>query len=193
MRARGPTLGVRGLLGLLLCAFGFFGLLAGCYAVLLVDLVGALGISSGLLGGALLLGSAASIGAMATFGWAFDRPQRRAYLTLACCAWGAGMGGLALAGSFPAFVAAQILFNSAAGLWDVGINAVAVDLEKLSGTRFMSYLHATYSAGAVAGAVSAGAFVGAGTDYRLVYAIFLAAPAVLVVALLILRLPGHVW
>lgn len=192
MRARGPMLGVRGLLGLLLCAFGFFGLLAGCYAVLLVDLVGALRISSGLLGVALLLGSAASIGAMATLGWVFDRPERQAYLALACCAWGAGMGGLALAGSFPAFVVAQVLFNSAAGLWDVGINAVAVDLEKLSGTRFMSYLHATYSAGAVAGAVCTGALVGAGTDYHIVYLAFLAAPAVLVVALLILRLPGHV-
>ena len=68
MRARGPALRVSSLLGLLLCAFGFFGLLAGCYAVLLVDLVGALGISSGLLGVALLLGSAASIGAMALAG-----------------------------------------------------------------------------------------------------------------------------
>ena len=192
MRTGGAGLGPRGPLALLLCAFGFFGLLAGCYAVLLVDLVRALDISPGLLGIALLSGSAASIAAMAALGWIFDRPERRAYLALACCAWGAGMGGLALAGSFPAFVAAQVLFNTAAGLWDVGINAVAVDLEKLSGRRFMSYLHATYSAGAVVGSVGAGALVGAGADYRLVYSAFLAAPAALVVALLVFRLPGRI-
>jgi hypothetical protein len=41
----GTELGPGGLLALLQCAFGFFGLLAGCYAILLTDLVRVLGMS----------------------------------------------------------------------------------------------------------------------------------------------------
>jgi hypothetical protein len=76
-------LGPFGLLVLLLCAFGSFGLLGGCYAVLLADLVRALGISPGPLGVILFLGAAASVAAMASLGWVFDRPGRRSYLALA--------------------------------------------------------------------------------------------------------------
>jgi MFS family permease len=147
---------MRTLMAVTVAAFGCFGLLAGCYAVVLVDLIQELEVSPGTLGVVLFLGSAASIGSMVGLGWMFDRPRRALFLAIAACAWGAGMAGFALAGSVPAFIAAQVLFNSAGGLYYVGINAVAVDVERLSGRRLMSYLHAAYSAGAVLGATPPG-------------------------------------
>jgi MFS family permease len=96
MRAR---MDWRRLLTLEVSAFGFFGLFWGCFAVLLADLSGALGLSPGPLGVALFVGAGASIAAMAALGWASDRLGRRAYLILAACAFGMGIAGLALSGS----------------------------------------------------------------------------------------------
>jgi MFS family permease len=140
-------------LALELAAFGVFGLAVGCYAVLLADLSRALGLSPGPLGVALLFGAASSVAGMASLGWIFDAPGGRSYLAPVFCGWGIGIAGLALAGSYPVFVAAQALFSFSGGLCDVGINALAVDLERLSRRRLMSYLHAAYSGGAVAGSL----------------------------------------
>jgi MFS family permease len=85
------------LLALEVSAFGFFGLFWGCFAVLLADLSGALGLSPGPLGVALFVGAGASIAAMAALGWISDRLGRRMYLILAACAFGMGIAGLSLA------------------------------------------------------------------------------------------------
>ncbi len=87
------------LLALEVSAFGFFGLFGGCYAVLLADLSGALGLSPGPLGIALFVGAGASIASMGALGWASDRLGRKVYLVLASSAFGVGIAGLALAGS----------------------------------------------------------------------------------------------
>ena len=166
MRARGDW---KRLLALEVSAFGFFGLFWGCFAVLLADLSGALGLSPGPLGVALFVGAGASIAAMAALGWTSDRLGRRAYLILVACAFGMGIAGLALSGSYAVLLATLVVLYSSSGLYDVGINAVAVDLERISGRRFMSYLHAAFSGGAMVGAVGAGALLQAGVDYRLVY------------------------
>jgi MFS family permease len=181
--------GWKPLLALELSAFGFFGLFWGCFAVLLADLSGFLGLSPGPLGIALFVGAGASIATMAALGWASDRLGRRAYLILATCAFGAGISGLALSGSYPALLATFVVLYSFSGLYDVGINAVAVDLERLSGRRFMSYLHAAFSGGAMAGALGAGALRQAGVDYRLVYLALLPPLAALVLAFAAARFP----
>ena len=186
VRAR---MGWKRLLGLELSAFGFFGLFWGCFAVLLADLSGSLGLSPGPLGVALFLGAGASIATMGALGWASDRLGRRAYLILAAGAFGAGIAGLALSGSYPALLATLVVLYSFSGLYDVGINAVAVDLERLSGMRFMSYLHAAFSGGAMAGALGAGALRQAGVDYRLVYLALLLPLAALVLAFVAARFP----
>ena len=187
MRARGDW---KRLLALEVSAFGFFGLFWGCFAVLLADLSGALSLSPGPLGVALFVGAGASIGAMAALGWASDRLGRRAYLILAACAFGTGIAGLALSGSYATLLATLVVLYSSSGLYDVGINAVAVDLERLSGRRFMSYLHAAFSGGAMAGAVGAGALRQAGVDYRLVYLALLLPLASLVAAFTAVRFPS---
>jgi MFS family permease len=181
--------GWKRLLALELSAFGFFGLFWGCFAVLLADLSGSLGLSPGPLGVALFVGAGASIATMAALGWASDRLGRRAYLILATCAFGAGIAGLALSGSYPALLATLVVLYSFSGLYDVGINAVAVDLERLSGRRFMTYLHAAFSGGAMAGALGAGALRQAGLDYRLVYLALLLPLAALVLAFAAARFP----
>ncbi len=181
--------GWKRLLALELSAFGFFGLFWGCFAVLLADLSGSLGLSPGPLGVALFVGAGASIATMAALGWASDRLGRRAYLILATCAFAAGIAGLALSGSYPALLATLVVLYSFSGLYDVGINAVAVDLERLSGRRFMSYLHAAFSGGAMAGALGAGALRQAGVNYRLVYLALLLPLAALVLAFAAARFP----
>ncbi len=159
----------RKLLAVELGAFGFFGLFWGVFAVLLADLTRALDLSPGPLGIALFVGASASILAMATLGWTADRLGRRAFLTLAGGAIGLGIAGLSLAGGYAALLLTLVVLYSASGLYDVGINASAVDLEQATDRRFMSLLHAAFSGGAMVGAVGAGVLIQAGTDYRLVY------------------------
>jgi MFS family permease len=178
------------LLALELSAFGFFGLFWGCFAVLLADLSGALGLSPGPLGIALFVGAGASIASMAALGWASDRLGRKMYLILAACAFGAGIAGLAISGSYTDLLLTFVVLYCFSGLYDVGINAVAVDLERVGGRRFMSYLHAAFSGGAMAGAVGAGALRQAGVDYRLVYLALLLPLAALVAAFAAARFPS---
>jgi MFS family permease len=181
--------GWRRLLALRLSAFGFLGLFWGCYAVLLTDLSGALGLSPGPLGVALFVGAGASIVSMGALGWASDRLGRRAYLILTASLFGTGISGLALSGSYAALLATLVVLYSFSGLYDVGINAVAVDLERLSGRRLMSYFHAAFSGGAMAGALGAGALRQAGADYRLVYLALLLPLVALVAAFAVARFP----
>jgi MFS family permease len=174
---------------LLLLAFGVFGLWAGCFTVLLADLSRALGLSPGPLGAALFAGAGASIAAMALLGWSSDHFGRKVFLVVVTCVFACGIVGIALAGSFVALIVAFVVVFPAGGLYDVGINAVAVDLEQLSGRRFMSFLHAAYSCGAVLGAIGAGGLLWGSLDYRLVYLLLLVPLAALIVAFAATRLP----
>jgi MFS family permease len=164
-----PQTRFRKLLAVELGTFGFFGLFSGTFAVLLADLSGALDLSPGPLGLALFVGASASILAMALLGWTADRLGRRVFLVATSAVMGAGIAALAFVGGYAALLAALIVLHAATGLYDVGINAAAVDLEKATGRRFMAVLHAAFSAGGVAGALSAGALLSAGVDYRHVY------------------------
>ncbi|MCA1718460.1 MAG: MFS transporter, partial [Actinobacteria bacterium] len=167
-------------LPVLLGAFGFFGLFWGSFAVLLADLSDALVLSPGPLGLALFVGAAASILAMALLGWTTDRLGRGPFLVLSGVAFGTGVAALAAAGNYASLLAALVVLYAASGLYDVGINAAAVDLERAAGRRIMAVLHATFSAGGVVGALSAGALLSAGVGFRYVYLAVLAPLAVVI-------------
>jgi MFS family permease len=137
--------------------------------VLLADLSRSIGLSPGPLGIALFAGAAASMVSMWSLGWTADRFGRKAYLIVVTCVFGLGTVGIVLAGSFAALVAVFVVLYSAAGLYDVGINAAAVDLERSSARRLMSFLHALYAVGAVFGSLGTGALLSAGVGFRLVY------------------------
>jgi MFS family permease len=184
------ALGVRGLLALLLSAFGIFGLWSGYAVVLLVDLSGALDLSPGPLSVALLIGTVASLAGMPALGWTADRLGRKVFLVAVTCVWGTGIAGFALAGDFWTLVLVLLFLSPSTGLYDVGINAAAVDLERLSRRRYMSFLHATYSGGALVGALVAGALLSAGVGYRLVYLSLLVPLGMLVLAFAVGRFPS---
>jgi MFS family permease len=176
-------------LPVLLGAFGVFGLFWGTFAVLLADLSGALDLSPGPLGLALFAGAAASIVAMAFLGWISDWLGRRAFLAVSGGVMGLGIAALAFVGGYAALLAALAVLYAASGLYDVGINAAAVDLEKAAGRRFMAVLHAVFSAGGVAGALSAGALLSAGVDYRYVYLALLPPLGAVILAVAATRFP----
>jgi MFS family permease len=176
-------------LPVLICAFGVFGLFWGTFAVLLADLSGALDLSPGPLGVALFVGAAASIVAMALLGWTSDRLGRRAFLVVSGGVMGLGIAALAFVGGYAALLSALILLFAASGLYDVGINAAAVDLERAAGRRFMAVLHAAFSAGGVAGALSAGALLSADVNYRHVYLALLPPLGAAILAVAATRFP----
>ena len=171
-------------------AFGVFGIWAGSSAVLLADLSRSIGLSPGPLGVALFAGAAASMVSMWSLGWTADRLGRKAYLIVVTGAFGLGTVGLVLAGSFVALVAVFVVLYSAAGLYDVGINAAAVDLERLSGRRQMSFLHALYALGAVFGSLGTGAMLSADVGFRLVYLALLVPLAAVAVGIVLTRFPN---
>ena len=179
----------KAVLAVLLCAFGLFGLFWGTFAVLLADLSGALDLSPGPLGVALFVGAAASILAMALLGWTSDRLGRRVFLLVSGCVMGLGIAALASVGGYRALLAALVILYAASGLYDVGINAAAVDLERAAGRRVMAVLHAAFSAGGVAGALSAGVLLSAGVDYRVVYLALLPPLGAVIVAVAVTRFP----
>jgi len=171
-------------------AFGFFGLFWGVFAVVLTDLSRALDLSPGPLGAALFVGAAASILAMALLGWTSDRLGRRSFLILSGGVLGVGISGLAISGGYAALLVTLVVLYSASGLYDVGINSAAVDLEQATGRRFMPLVHAAFSAGATVGAVGAGVLVQAGTDYRVVYLLLLVPLGLLLIAFANTRFPA---
>ena len=187
---RSSNLAVRRLLAVELGAFGFFGLFWGTFAVLLADLSASLDLSPGPLGLALFVGAAASILAMALLGWTADRLGRRTFLTIFGGMFGVGIAALAFASGYAALLAALMILYAASGLYDVGINAGAVDLERSSGRRFMAVLHASFSAGGVVGALSAGALLSAGVDYRRVYLMVLIPLVAVILAVATTRFPS---
>jgi MFS family permease len=176
-------------LSVLLGAFGAFGLFSGTFAVLLADLSGALDLSPGPLGIALFVGAAASILAMSTLGWTADRLGRRVFLVVVGAVVGVGVAALASAGGYVALLAALVVLHAASGLYDVGINAAAVDLENVTGRRFMAVLHASFSAGGVVGALSAGALLSVGMNYRYVFLAALLPLGAVVLAVATIRFP----
>lgn len=172
-------------------AFGFFGFFWGVFSVLLADLSRALGLSPGPLGVALFVGAAASIVAMATLGWTADLLGRRRFIAISAVVFGLGVVGVAFSGSYAALLAGLVVLYAASGLYDVGINAAAVDLEQAAGQRFMALLHAAFSGGGVVGALSAGVLLEIGLDYRLVYLVVLAPLAAVILAISTAHFPEH--
>ena len=126
---------------------------------------------------------------MATLGWTADRLGRRAFLAVTGGVIGLGIVGLALAGGYAALLVTLVVLYSASGLYDVGINAAAVDLEQATGRRFMAVLHAAFSGGATCGALAAGVLLQAGADYRAVYLALLVPLAAVTLAVATTRFP----
>jgi MFS family permease len=176
-------------LGVLLAAFGCFGLFWGAFAVLLADLSRALNLSPGPLGFALFVGAATGTPAMALLGWTADRLGRRRFLVVSGGAFGVGIVGLTIVDGYMSLLVVLATLYAASGLYDIGINAAAVDLERAARRRFMAVLHATFSGGGVAGALLAGVLLSAGVGFRYVYLAVLVPLGVVILAVVLVSSP----
>ncbi len=179
----------RVLLAIALAAFGAFGGLWGIWAVLLTDLSRMLNLSAGPLGFALSAGVVASIPAMILGGRAADRWGRRAVLAGSGSLMGVSFAGLGFAGDYASFLIILLLWCMASGVYDVGINAFAMDLEQTTSRRVLALLHAAFSAGGAVGALISGAFISVGIDYRHVYVGALLPVALVVLAVGVSQFP----
>jgi MFS family permease len=128
---------------------------------------------------------------MAALGWAADRIGRRPFLVLSGVVFGVGIAGLALAGGYRGLLGVLAVLYAASGLYDVGINASAVDAERRSRRSLMPLFHATFSGSAAAGAVLAGGLLSFGLDYRAVYLTLLAPLFPVLVAVSMTPPPGE--
>lgn len=146
-----------------------FGLHWGAWMAALPDLAAHYELSSGPLGAMLTAGFAVALPVMLASGRLLDRLG---------AAWGIGApallmaSGLALVAALPPIpllAVGVILITAGSGAYDVGINGVAMGDPGWSRPARLTLLHASFSAGGVTGALAAGALIGAGTGFTVVY------------------------
>ncbi|MGH2416792.1 MAG: MFS transporter, partial [Candidatus Limnocylindria bacterium] len=150
-------------------AFGAFGLVWGAWQAVLPDLADRFALTSGPLGAILTAGFAASLPAMLATGRLLDRigPGRGMAATALVMA-----AGLAVVGTLsvpPLLVVGVVLFVVGSGAYDVAINGAALGDESWSRPARLTLLHAAFSGGGMVGAVGAGAIVGGGVGFGVVY------------------------
>jgi MFS family permease len=150
-------------------ALGALGFVWGSFAVLLADLSRLLDISPGPLGLALSGGMVASFPVMTLAGRVADLVGRRPLLIVSGTLMGIGFAWLAFVGSYASLFAALLVLSAASGAYDVGVNAVAMDYERVTGRRRMALIHAAFSGGGAVGALLAGALIATGMDFQLIY------------------------
>jgi hypothetical protein len=158
--------------------FAAFGMFWGGWLAALPDLAAHYRLSEGPLGALLTTGFAIALPVMLASGRLLDR-------------WGATWGigapavlmatGLAIVVALPPLpllVVAVVLITCGSGSYDVGINGVAMGHPGWGRPARLTLLHASFSAGGVVGALTAGTLLGTGMPFTVVY-------VALVVALLV--------
>lgn len=99
-------------------------------------------------------------------------------------AWGIGApallmaSGLALVATLPPIpllVVGVILITAGSGAYDVGIHGVAMGDARWSRSTRLTLLHASFSAGGVGGALTAGSLIGADVPFTIVYLLLVGA------------------
>ena len=156
---------------MLFVAFGAFGMMFGVWQVLLADLRRALDVSEGPLGLAITVSVIASFPAMLAAGRVADRLGVRALIAGGALSMGCVFLAVTQIGHYAALVVTILVFLTASGIYDVGINASAVIQEQRTGRPIMSLFHAAFSAGGATGAIVAGVGISAGLPFRSLYVV----------------------
>ena len=153
----------------LLLAFAAFGALWGTWAVLLPELSRQLAPSPGELGLALSMGVVGSIPAMLVGGRLVDRFGPRRLGEASGVVYAVGVAAIGAVNSYTLLVVVMLLAFAVSGIFDVAINAAAIDLERRSGRRVLPLLHAAFSGGGAAGAAATAVGLGLGASYHWLY------------------------
>ena len=178
-RERAPTL----------AGFAALGLFWGAWAALLPSVQLAVDASKGALGVALFFVAVGSLPTMLFLaGPLLGRFGSRA-VGWSCAAFAAAALLPGLATTVPSLAGALVLMGATSGVLDVGINAQAAQIERVSGRRLMPLAHGLYSTGVLVGAVGAGLARGAGAGQE---AIFVGVALVIGATALLLTRSGSV-
>jgi len=154
---------------LLPLSFAAFGMFWGGWLAALPDLAARYGLSEGPLGALLTTGFAIALPVMLAAGRLLDRWGARWGIGAPALLMAAGLAIVVAVPPFPFLVVAVILIASGSGSYDVGINGVAMGHREWGRPARLTMLHASFSAGGVIGALAAGALIGGGVPFTLVY------------------------
>ncbi|HEV2107247.1 MAG TPA: MFS transporter [Thermomicrobiales bacterium] len=159
----------RASLRLLGIAFAVFGVMFGVWQVLLEDLRQALSITPGPLGLAYTIAVVGSFPAMIIGGRIIDRTGAKILIVGAATAMGLVFVALTGISNYAGLVAVLFIFLTASGVYDVGINAVAIHQERRTARTIMPLAHAAFSGGGATGAIVAGLLLSLGLPFRSLY------------------------
>jgi MFS family permease len=142
--------------------FCLFGVVLAVWITRIPAIKERLHLSDGVLGIALFSVSAGLLVATLFAGRLVDRFGSARVTRVAGVGMALALVPPALAGGLGPLMAALFVFGASLGVLDVGMNANGILVERASGRRVITSLHAGYSMGALAGSVIGGLFAGAG-------------------------------
>jgi MFS family permease len=142
--------------------FCLFGVVLAVWITRIPAIKERLHLSDGVLGIALFSVSAGLLVATLFAGRLVDRFGSAWVTRVAGVSMALALVPPALAGGLGPLMAALFVFGASLGVLDVGMNANGILVERASGRRVITSLHAGYSMGALAGSVIGGLFAGAG-------------------------------
>lgn len=154
-----------------LAAFIGLGFHVGVWAVLLADLIAALGISTRTTGIALSALAAGGIVTLVAGGQIADRIGHRAVLITGMSGIGCFFLLLARVDSVASLVIVSIAGGAAAGFYDLAVNSLGGDFQRRYRQQAMTTFHAGFSLGAAAGAFAAGLALSGGLEYQTIFTI----------------------
>lgn len=152
-------------LAVLAANFALLGITIGTQGVVWAEVMNGLGLTSGVFGTAQLVAPLVSIGLLLASGRLAARVGMRRLAVASLT--GLGLGSLALGWSanLLGLLGALVLVGIGNGLFEIGMNGAAIDWEHAQRRHVLNGLHASFSGGAVVGAVATGALLGLGWTY----------------------------
>jgi MFS family permease len=154
------------------------GLVDGGGGVLWPEVIDGFGVSDGLYGVASGLGLVIAFPVMLFAGRIADRIDERTILFGAFVAMALSSGVLAVGSGAAMLTLVMVLRGFSVSLFDLGNNSIAIEYERDSGRHVLGPLHASYSGGALLGALVIWAAFALGSDYRTVFSGFAIAFAI---------------
>jgi MFS family permease len=131
--------------------FGLAGAVNGVWAVRIPALTDKLHLNPGQVGTAVLCASVGAMASMQASRMLIGRIGSRRTLLVAGPGTAALLAGIGLAGSYPVLLVAALAWGVMLGAVDIGMNAQAAILERLTGRHLMNGAHAGWSIGSVVG------------------------------------------